>query len=122
MTLKLESHRDVQIYVDTLYSLARDARVAGDNAALKFIGAYLVNVVPPNVLETFREELKRIEVIGTPPAIRRGREELKLDDSPVTTDSSTFVKPSAPAPVLYPNGSPIAPARKVRQTAAATNW
>ena len=114
MTLKLESHRDVQIYVDTLYSLARDARVAGDNAALKFIGAYLVNVVPPNVLETFREELKRIEVAPKPAP--------KLDDSPVTTDSSTFVKPSAPAPVLYPNGSPIAPARKVRQTAAATNW
>jgi hypothetical protein len=108
MTLKLESHRDVQIYVDTLYSLARDARIAGDNAALKFIGGYLVNVVPPHLLEAFREELKRIEVAPKPA--------LKLDDSKPSDPDDARATPKHA--VDY--GRKIA--TKVRQPVAATNW
>lgn len=58
--LTLTTHEHVQVYTETLYALARDARAQRNDAALAFIGGYLKNLVPEKMLEVFRDELRRL--------------------------------------------------------------
>lgn len=85
----IEMTRDnVQIYVETLMALARDAHARGNREALKFVGGYLVNLVPEHRLESFRDELRR--------------------SSKVDVDGgTTIVAPSSPLPIRPVDGAAV---------------
>jgi hypothetical protein len=48
---------NVSIYVETLFALARDARLQGQLEAYGFIRSYLVGLVPRSALEAFEDSL-----------------------------------------------------------------
>lgn len=51
--IELRDHKEVSIYTDTLFMLARDAWTAGRQEAFEFIKGYLAGLVSNDALDAF---------------------------------------------------------------------
>jgi hypothetical protein len=95
---RLETQRDVAVYVSTLFTLIRDAHENGALDACRFLRARLVGMVPADALTAFFDGLGGLPVVDAPTTP-------KPEPARVTFETVYTTPAPAPKPARRPQQS-----------------
>ena len=96
----LESKRDFDVYVSTLFALARDANAQNETDALRFLAKYLHGLVPPQELRELRLPPKPTAYSDLPPV-------KPVPEAPTIPGVTAHFVDLPPSPVRTPGTRPL---------------